>query len=137
MKSYFIKYSSYFILIGSILLLMYFLDIVPNRLRRASDTQRLFFPFIFVILGLIGKLLSKENSNEIKSGNYIENFKNEDNNIKQNHSEFQNIIMEPIDNEIPNQKKSNENKNNSSPSEWLKKNSGKSLNDYYKWLNNY
>ena len=61
MKNYFIKYSNYFIVIGAILLVMYFLDIVPWKFRNAPELLRWFLPLIFLFVGIAGKL-SKSDS---------------------------------------------------------------------------
>lgn len=63
MNNYLKKYSNYFIGIGVVLLLMYFLDIVPFRFRNAPESLRLFMPIIFIIVGIIGHFLENENSN--------------------------------------------------------------------------
>jgi hypothetical protein len=63
MNNYLKKYSNYFIGIGVVLLLMYFLDIVPFRFRNAPESLRLFMPIIFIIVGIIGNFLENENSN--------------------------------------------------------------------------
>jgi hypothetical protein len=70
MKNYFVKYSNYFILIGIVLIAMYFLDIVPWRFRNAPDSIRLSVPLIFLTVGLISKLIDTEATNSYQETTY-------------------------------------------------------------------
>jgi hypothetical protein len=103
MKNYFVKYSNYFILIGIILMTMYFLDIVPWRFRNAPDSIRLSVPLIFLTVGLISKLIDTEGSTGYHETSYTKS------------------------------KIENNTHNNQTPDDWFKDNPGKSLNDYYTW----
>jgi len=60
MKNYFIKYSNYFIGIGAILLVMYFLDFVPWRFRNAPEMVRWLLPLIFLFVGIAGKFIKTD-----------------------------------------------------------------------------
>lgn len=61
MNNYFRNYANYFIGIGSVLLLMYFLDIVPWRFREAPDVVRWLLPVVFIVAGIYGKRLPEDN----------------------------------------------------------------------------
>lgn len=127
MNNYLKKYSNYFLGLGGLLLLMYFLDVVPYRFRNAPESLRLFFPIILIIIGLIGKFLDNNNSNFHQSSqnsndqlNYQNSTVFEKDIIKETHSGFSN-------------QESNSEITNMSPNDWIKQNPGKSLNDYYVW----
>lgn len=121
MNNYLKKYSSYFLGIGALLLAMYFLDIVPYRLRNAPSSLRLFGPIIFIIVGFIGKFLEDEKSNNPQPTQNMNEQMNYQN---------QYIYENDISNET-NQFYSNQEVNNLTPNEWIKQNPGKSLNDYF------
>ena len=60
MKNYFIKYSNYFIVIGLVLLVMYFFGIVPGRFENSPDLLRWLFPTIFLLVGIAGKFINTD-----------------------------------------------------------------------------
>jgi hypothetical protein len=129
MNNYLKKYSNYFLVLGVLLLAMYFLDVVPYRLRNAPASLRLFGPIIFIIVGFIGKFLENEKSNNPQT---IQNM-NEQMNY-QNQSIFEKDIFHETNQFYSNQETNREVKN-LTPNEWFKQNPGKSLNDYYMWRN--
>jgi len=127
MRNYLIKYSNYFMLIGLFLLILYAMDIVPYRFRNIPDTLRWLAPVIFMIIGIIGKLIANENSINSKS---IENFDKDINSHSRPASEM-NFSNGPdffTDNDVI-----KSGLNNLTPNEWLKQNPGKTLNDYFIW----
>lgn len=127
MNNYLKKYSNYFIGIGSVLLAMYFFNIVPYRFRNAPESLRLIVPIIFIIIGIIGKFIEDEK--------YVKNQPSQNNNHElnnKNKSLFEREIMNESDFNFQNQQKK-AGSTNLTPNEWLKQNPGKTLNDYYIW----
>ena len=59
MKNYFIRYSNYFITLGAILLVMYFANVVPWRLRNVPELIRWLLPVLFLLAGIAGKFLNR------------------------------------------------------------------------------
>jgi hypothetical protein len=130
MNNYLKKYSNHFIGIGSVLLAMYFFNIVPYRFRNAPESLRLFAPIIFIIIGIIGKFIENEK--------YIINQPSQSINHELNNKNkplFEREIMNESDFNFQNQQKKTES-TNLTPNEWLKQNPGKTLNDYFFWRNN-
>ncbi|QQR93459.1 hypothetical protein IPJ91_03355 [bacterium] len=59
MKNYLIKYSNYFLTLGAIFLLMYFLKLVPRRFDNVPEIVRWLTPLVFIMVGVAGKFLKK------------------------------------------------------------------------------
>lgn len=141
MKAYFSKYANYFIILGGILLIMYFNGYVPLKFKNSPELFRWLFPSIFLLVGVFSKFIDKEalenntdNNNSNNSNNYHSNYTNY--NYSNNDITLPDELFKHQENKSINNTLNNDVKNEfSNPKEWLEANPGKSLNDYYKWRN--
>ena len=62
MRNYLKNYSGYFLIMGIVLLLMFFFGFTPHRFRSAPIFIRLGFPIVFIILGYLGIKYKKQDS---------------------------------------------------------------------------
>ncbi len=62
MRNYLKNYSGYFLIMGIVLLLMYFFGVTPSRFRNAPLLVRVGFPIVFIILGYLGKKYKKQDN---------------------------------------------------------------------------
>jgi hypothetical protein len=62
MRNYLKNYSSYFLTLGIILLLMFFFGFTPWRFRNAPTIIRLGLPIVFIILGYLGSKYKKQDT---------------------------------------------------------------------------
>ena len=62
MRNYLKNYSGYFLIMGIILMLMYFFGLTPLRFRNAPVFIRIGLPIIFIFLGYLGMKYKKQDS---------------------------------------------------------------------------
>lgn len=62
MRNYLKNYSSYFLILGIVLLLMFFFGFTPWRFRNVPTFIRIGLPIIFIFLGYLGLKYKKQDS---------------------------------------------------------------------------
>jgi hypothetical protein len=62
MRNYLKNYSGYFLIMGIVLLLMFFFGLTPSRFRNAPTFIRIGFPVVFIFLGYLGIKYKKQDS---------------------------------------------------------------------------